>query len=51
MAKLPMTVDEQFCEIEINPQIPLLSAIRNFMGLTGAKFGYVIAPYGVTTSC
>lgn len=39
MSKLSLRVNGQTKEIDIDPQMPLLWAIRDFMGLTGTKFG------------
>ena len=39
MSKLSLRVNGQTTEIDIDPQMPLLWAIRDFMGLTGTKFG------------
>ncbi|HEY5692254.1 MAG TPA: (2Fe-2S)-binding protein [Cyclobacteriaceae bacterium] len=46
MAKLSLNVNGQSKEIDIDPQMPLLWAIRDFVGLTGTKFGCGIAQCG-----
>ena len=46
MAKLTLRVNRQSKEIDIDPQMPLLWAIRDFVGLTGTKFGCGIAQCG-----
>lgn len=49
MAKLSLNVNEQSKEIDVDPQMPLLWAIRDFVGLTGTKFGCGIAQCGSCT--
>lgn len=49
MAKLSLIVNGQSKEIEVDPQMPLLWAIRDFVGLTGTKFGCGIAQCGSCT--
>lgn len=49
MAKLSLQVNGQTKEIDIDPQMPLLWAIRDFVGLTGTKFGCGIAQCGSCT--
>ncbi len=46
MAKISMLVNGQTREIDVDPAMPLLWAIRDFMGLTGTKFGCGIAQCG-----
>lgn len=46
MSKLSLRVNGQTKEIDIDPQMPLLWAIRDFMGLTGTKFGCGIGQCG-----
>jgi len=41
-----MLVNGQTREIDVDPAMPLLWAIRDFMGLTGTKFGCGIAQCG-----
>ena len=49
MSKLSLRVNGQTKEIDIDPQMPLLWAIRDFMGLTGTKFGCGIGQCGTCT--
>ncbi|MEP2669301.1 MAG: (2Fe-2S)-binding protein [Cyclobacteriaceae bacterium] len=49
MEKLSLHINGQKKEIEVDPQIPLLWAIRDFVGLTGTKFGCGIAQCGACT--
>lgn len=49
MATLSLNVNGQSKEIEVDPQMPLLWAIRDFVGLTGTKFGCGIAQCGSCT--
>lgn len=49
MAKLTINVNGQARTIDVDPQMPLLWAIRDFMGLTGTKFGCGIAKCGSCT--
>ncbi len=49
MSKLSLRVNGQTKEIDIDPQMPLLWAIRDFMGLTGTKFGCGIGQCGACT--
>lgn len=49
MAKISMLVNGQTREIDVDPAMPLLWAIRDFMGLTGTKFGCGIAQCGACT--
>jgi isoquinoline 1-oxidoreductase alpha subunit len=44
-----MLVNGQTREIDVDPKMPLLWAIRDFMGLTGTKFGCGIAQCGACT--
>ena len=44
-----MLVNGQTKEIDVDPTMPLLWAIRDFMGLTGTKFGCGIAQCGACT--
>jgi len=46
MAKLSLRVNGKTTEIDVDPQMPLLWAIRDFLGLTGTKFGCGIAQCG-----
>lgn len=49
MAKLSLHVNGQTRVIDIDPRMPLLWAIRDFVGLTGTKFGCGIAQCGACT--
>ncbi len=49
MAKLSLRVNGQVKEIEVDPKMPLLWSLRDFMGLTGTKFGCGIAQCGACT--
>ena len=46
MAKINLTVNGDSHEIDVDPQMPLLWAIRDVIGLTGTKFGCGIARCG-----
>ena len=46
MAKLSLRVNGQSKEIDIDPEMPLLWAIRDFVGLMGTKFGCGIGQCG-----
>lgn len=49
MAKLSLRVNGQQKEVDVDPQMPLLWAIRDFIGLTGTKFACGIAQCGACT--
>ncbi|MGE0590188.1 MAG: (2Fe-2S)-binding protein [Cyclobacteriaceae bacterium] len=49
MATLSLQVNGQAKQIDVDPQMPLLWAIRDFVGLTGTKFGCGIAQCGACT--
>jgi len=49
MAKLSLKVNGQANEIDVDPKMPLLWAIRDFVGLTGTKFGCGISQCGACT--
>lgn len=49
MAKKTLSINGQKKEIDVDPQMPLLWAIRDFVGLTGTKFGCGIAQCGACT--
>jgi isoquinoline 1-oxidoreductase subunit alpha len=49
MAKLSLRVNGQTKEIDVDPRMPLLWAIRDFIGLTGTKFGCGISQCGACT--
>lgn len=46
MAKISLRVNGQSKDIDIDPQMPLLWAIRDFIGLTGTKFGCGVGQCG-----
>ena len=46
MAKLSLDVNGQHREVDVEPQMPLLWVIRDFLGLTGTKFGCGIGQCG-----
>lgn len=46
MAKLSLRVNGQSKVIDVEPRMPLLWAIRDFIGLTGTKFGCGIGQCG-----
>lgn len=49
MAKLTLTVNGESKEIDVDPQMPLLWSLRDYLGLTGTKFGCGIAQCGACT--
>ncbi|MEZ4972801.1 MAG: (2Fe-2S)-binding protein [Cyclobacteriaceae bacterium] len=49
MATLSLQINGQSKQIDVDPQMPLLWAIRDFAGLTGTKFGCGIAQCGACT--
>lgn len=49
MANISLFVNGQTKDIDADPQMPLLWAIRDFVGLTGTKFGCGIAQCGACT--
>ena len=49
MAKITLSINGQSKVIDVDPQMPLLWAIRDFVGLTGTKFGCGIAQCGACT--
>ena len=49
MAKLELLVNQQKKEIEVDPNMPLLWALRDYLGLTGTKFSCGIAQCGACT--
>ncbi len=46
MAKLTLTVNGESKEIDVDPQMPLLWSLRDYLGLTGTKFGCGISQCG-----
>jgi isoquinoline 1-oxidoreductase alpha subunit len=49
MAALSLTINRKAYNIESDPQMPLLWAIRDLVGLTGTKYGCGIAQCGACT--
>lgn len=49
MAKIQINVNEKAYEVNVDPQMPLLWVIRDFIGLTGTKYGCGIAQCGACT--
>ncbi len=49
MAKLTLLVNKQKKEIDVDPSMPLLWALRDYLGLTGTKFSCGIAQCGACT--
>lgn len=47
--KIPLTVNGQNQEIEADPEMPLLWALRDIMDIKGPKFGCGIAACGACT--
>lgn len=49
MAKFALTINNKSYTVEADPQMPLLWAIRDSVGLTGTKYGCGIAQCGACT--
>ena len=49
MAKLSLSINGKSQTIDVDPQMPLLWAIRDVVGLTGTKYGCGIAQCGACT--
>ena len=49
MAKISLNVNGEVTEIDVDPQMPLLWALRDALQLTGTKFGCGIAQCGACT--
>jgi isoquinoline 1-oxidoreductase alpha subunit len=49
MAELTLTINGQTHKVDVDPQMPLLWVIRDFIGLKGTKFGCGIAQCGACT--
>jgi isoquinoline 1-oxidoreductase alpha subunit len=49
MASLTLKVNSKDYTIDVDPKMPLLWAIRDFVGLTGTKYGCGIAQCGACT--
>ncbi|WP_281004569.1 (2Fe-2S)-binding protein [Notoacmeibacter ruber] len=46
---MDFTINGQTVELDVDPEMPLLWALRDVLGLTGTKFGCGIAQCGVCT--
>lgn len=49
MAKFNLTVNKKEYAVDVDPHMPLLWVIRDFIGLTGTKYGCGIAECGACT--
>ncbi len=49
MARLSLRVNGQVKEVDVDPKMPLLWVLRDYIGLTGTKFGCGIAQCGACT--
>src|SRR5882672_8362267 len=49
MATFLLNINQHPREVDIDPQMPLLWVIRDFLGLTGTKYGCGIAQCGACT--
>jgi isoquinoline 1-oxidoreductase subunit alpha len=49
MATLTLTINNQKHQIDVDPKMPLLWAIRDVIGLTGTKYGCGMAQCGACT--
>lgn len=49
MNMIKLTINNQSYEVDASPEMPLLWAIRDLVGLTGTKFGCGIAQCGACT--
>jgi isoquinoline 1-oxidoreductase subunit alpha len=49
MANLTLVINNQKHTVDVDPKMPLLWAIRNFVGLTGTKYGCGMAQCGACT--
>lgn len=49
MQKLKLNVNQVIYEVAVDPQMPLLWVIRDYLGLTGTKYGCGIAQCGACT--
>lgn len=49
MSMIKLTINNQSYEVDASPEMPLLWAIRDLVGLTGTKFGCGIAQCGACT--
>jgi len=49
MAAFQLTINKKKYDVDVDPQMPLLWVIRDFVGLTGTKFGCGVAQCGACT--
>lgn len=49
MATISLTINGKKHQVDVDPQMPLLWVIRDFVGLTGTKYGCGIAQCGACT--
>ena len=49
MANIRLTINEKYYAVDVDPQMPLLWVIRDFVGLTGTKYGCGVAQCGACT--
>ena len=49
MANIRLTINEKNYAVDVDPQMPLLWVIRDFVGLTGTKYGCGVAQCGACT--
>ena len=49
MAKFNITVNREDYEVDVDPQMPVLWVIRDFIGLTGTKYGCGVMQCGACT--
>jgi isoquinoline 1-oxidoreductase subunit alpha len=49
MAKTELTVNDKSYPVDVDPKMPLLWVLRDFLGLTGTKYGCGIAQCGACT--
>jgi isoquinoline 1-oxidoreductase alpha subunit len=49
MANIRLIVNEETYTVDVDPQMPLLWVIRDFVGLTGTKYGCGVAQCGACT--
>lgn len=49
MIEIDLSINNQHYKVNVDPQMPLLWVLRDFIGLTGTKFGCGIAQCGACT--
>jgi isoquinoline 1-oxidoreductase alpha subunit len=49
MASIQLTINKKSISVDVDPQMPLLWVIRDFVGLKGTKFGCGISQCGACT--